>query len=209
MDRRIVSDAPVRPRPRRFLDRPPDRIGMARQNAPESWPPGLLRSQATARFAATASGVRRPVTRAQRMQVLQSTSTAACGRDRDPPGVLREPRRYEHVQFDVVGARHHAHVARRSGASAGAECRRHRVDHHGHRRSHRAILAGGDAPLSGKRLSDRVRGSLGEVVRRPEGGRRRHGSLRTIRRGASAARCGAQRPARRDRGRAEGRQRSR
>ena len=50
--------------------------------------------------------------------------------------------------------------------------------------------AGGDAPVRGKRLSDHLRGSLGEVIRRPEGGRRHHGSLRTIRRGASAARCG-------------------
>jgi hypothetical protein len=32
-----------------------------------------------------------------------------------------------------------------------------------HRRSHRAILAGGDAPVSGKRRSGRVRGSLGEA----------------------------------------------
>ena len=68
VDRRIVSDAPVRPRPLRFLGSPTrsDRHGATKcARIVAAW---TIAEPGNRSIPGNASGVRRPVTRAQRMQ---------------------------------------------------------------------------------------------------------------------------------------------
>ena len=205
MDRRIVSDAPVRQRPLQFPDRPFDRTGMARQNAPESWPPGSLRSQATARFSANVRGGRRSVTRAQRMPGYRAPARrlAAGIATRPASFASRGDTNMFRLMLSALVITLNWHAVQAQAPAPNVVTTEPTitatVDHI--ERSSRVVTL----RSAGNVVRTVYVDPYGEGIRRPESGRRDHDSLRRIRRRATAARCGAQRRARLDSGGAEGR----